>query len=283
MPRFYKNNKTNTTVMTGTVVKVADDRMSFVLKSQEYNRANSANVDKEILIRSNTPIEEDIVAEQYITCVGYIIPDPENAEGTTAQAMYISNKDQSWDYKTLSVVNGTVLFANYVEEKNEDGTPKMTRERTDKDGNVVPPKAKAPHFDIGIQTREDDGNGGTKRVLHTIKLYAYKGDTAQIDRMKKLFKTFDKENNPCYASVVTQPGQESSQVKEYNGKEYTNFYCQHMGISSIDVVFTKERVQQKETPVGKAVEKAAEPVSAGVPAGSPVEAEVEVDEEMFIN
>lgn len=279
--RIYKNNKTSTNVMTGEVKKVSDDRMSFVLKTQEYDKANKTNVDKEILIRSNTPIEEDVVIGQNITCVGYIIPDPTNPEGTTAQAMYISNKDQSWDYKTLSVVNGAVSFARYVDEKNEDGTPKMTKEFMDKDGNMVPPHAKAPHFDIGIQTKEDDEQGGTKRVLHTIRLYAYKGDTKQIDRMKTLFKNFDKENNPCYATVVTQPGQETSQIREYNGKEYTNFYCQHMGISSIDVVFTKDREQKKEAVVEAPKQETSAPApSVGVPTGSPVE--TDIDEEMFL-
>lgn len=290
MANVYKDgrkNTTNTTTVTGTVKSIAADRMSFVIETGEYDSKNKVQNVFDIKVKTgDIPLETEYTEGQKIVCVGYPVPDMTNQGGTTLQAMFYTNKSASWEYNNIAIVSGKVVFARYVDEKNEDGTPKM-KTYTDENGKTAS-KPKSPHFDIGIRIAETDETGNKKYVLHTVHQYDYKGDTKKTDRLKKLFKSFDKDSNPIYMTIITQPGSESCSVREVDGKEYTNFYCNHMGCISYDVEFLNDRVKEQGNEVSQPAAPAAPAAPAPAPAPSgfnaaPSPVVEDLDDELFIN
>ena len=250
MAKMYTNQNTHLIVASGEITEVAADRMSFKLKTQSYDRATKESHETVIEWKCATALADDIAPGKRAAVCGMENTDLFNPANNGYQAGYVSAGNGFFDFKDLAVVNGDVVFARYNEEKNEDGSPKMTKERTGADGALIPAKAKKPHFDIGISTEETNEAGEKIRVLHTTKCYAFKGDTSQIDRYKKLFANFDRESNPVYATIVTAPGVADSRVVERDGKTYTNHYAGHMGIKSLDVEYTKVR-EKEQAPAAK--------------------------------
>lgn len=293
--KFYTNQKTKMSVVSGQVLAISDDRKSLTVKTQEYNRDSKTNVDKEITFETQLPIAENIVVGKSVSICGYEQIDM-MAGASKWVAGYVSAGNESFEYKTLAVVNGDVVYARYNEEKNEDGSPKMTKERMGADGKTIPSKAKSPHFDIGISTIDGEG----KRVLHTIKAYPdpVKGKDGaivegqknfdKIETLKKRFENFDKETNPMRVTVVTQPGQISTSTKEYNGQVYENTYANHMGIMSLDIEYTKTREKNKDAVPAPEQESASSEVeqptatTTSTPAQAPV-VEDDMDELFSIN
>lgn len=252
--KIYTNQKTKMSVVSGVVLAISDDRKSVTIKTQEFNRDEKVRAyeDKEMVFEAPQPVAENVVVGKSVTICGYEQIDM-MAGSSKWVAGYVSAGNESFEFKTLAVVNGDVVYARYNEEKNEDGTPKMTKERMGADGKIIPAKAKTPHFDIGVSTVDAEG----KRVLHTVKAYPdpVKGKDGQIvegqksfdkiETLKKRFANFDKESNPMRVTIATQPGQISTSTNEYDGKVYENTYSNHMGIYSLDIEYTKAREKDK--------------------------------------
>ena len=254
--KTYNNQKTKMTVFSGKVVSVSDDRTSVTIETLEYDRDSRTNNKKEFTFASTQPIASDAAPGKLITIVGYEQIDM-MAGTSTWMAGYLSCGNESFEFKTLAVVNGNVVYARYNEEKNEDGTAKMTKERTGADGVLIPSKEKSPHFDIGVSTVESDGAGGTRRVLHTMKAYPEpvkdnagnvipgQKNFKKIEGLKKAFARFDKVENPMRVTIVTQPGQISTMEREYEGKMQTSTFSNHMGVNSLDIEFLKEMEREQ--------------------------------------
>ena len=241
--KIYDNKKTGLSTISGKIESISDDRLNLTVKTQVYDAATKTRNDTSVPVSLESTFEENASVGQNITVVGF-----KNPRTKSYDAMFVSTGSGSFDYDALSVVSGDVIFAGYNEEKNEDGSVKMSREYTTASGEVVAPHAKKPHFDIGISTEElDSETGKTRRVLHTIKEYPYNGDMTKVERYKKLFANFNKETNPVYATIVTAPAEIKPREHEYNGKVYTNYYANHMGTNMVDVVFEKALMKETET------------------------------------
>ena len=252
MAKLYESKKTHMTVASGEVVGITPDRLGVTIKTQKYDSAEKKSIATEITFKSAVPFAEDIEVGKNATVCGFFAVNPMDPSAEGYQAVYASSTNSSFEHGVLAVINGEVVFAEYREEKNEDGSPKMTLERVvssdDGEQKVIPPKPRKPHFDIGISTEElDSETGKTRRVLHTIKEYPYNGDMTKVERYKKLFANFNKETNPVYATIVTAPAEIKPREHEYNGKVYTNYYANHMGTNMVDVVFEKALMKETET------------------------------------
>lgn len=293
--KIYTNQKTKMSVVSGKVLAVSDDRKTLTVKTQEFNRDTKVYEDKEMVFEAPQPVAENVVVGKPVTIVGYEQIDM-MAGSSKWVAGYVSAGNESFEYKTLAVVNGDVVYARYNEEKNEDGSPKMTKERMGADGKTIPSKAKTPHFDIGVSTIDAEG----KRVLHTVKAYPdpVKGKDGEIvegqksfdkiESLKKRFENFDKDNNPMRVTIATQPGQISTSTKEYDGKVYENTYSNHMGIYSLDIEYTKSLEKNKESGAAPAKESASSEVVQPTPVASTTPAvdeskEDDMDELFAIN
>lgn len=288
--KMYTNQKTKMSVVSGNVLAISDDRKSLTVKTQEFDRDSKVNVDKEMTFETSLPVAENVVVGKSVTIAGYEQIDM--MAGTSKWvAGYVSAGNESFEFKTLAVVNGDVVYARYNEEKNEDGSPKMTKERMGADGKTIPSKAKSPHFDIGVSTIDAEG----KRVLHTIKVYPdpVKGKNGEIvegqknfdkiETLKKRFENFDKDTNPMRVTIATQPGQISTSTKEYDGKVYENTYSNHMGCMSLDIEYIKTREKNKSTtPAKESASNEVEQETTPAPATNPV-VEDDMDELFSIN
>lgn len=259
MARMYTNQKTKLSVVSGRITAIGDDRKSLTVETEVFNKADDVRKYEKTSIEFTTqvPIEDAAKVGSLVTVAGFEQVDMLN-ETSQWVAGYVSTGNDSFQYKTLAVVNGEVTFARYVDELGEDGKPNMTKERMGADGSTVAPKPKSPHFDIGVATKETDGEGGTKRVLHIVKAYPEPVKDAQgnidpskknydkIEVLKKRFANFDKETNPMRVTIATQPGTVSSSTREWNGSTYENNYNNHMGVYALDIEYLKEKELQKE-------------------------------------
>ena len=281
MSMYYKHDKTNSTTVVGKIASIADDRMSLTIEAEVRRKGVKEPETLAIEVKSATPIDEEFSVGKRATAVGFNIPDMADPNKQVVQAMSLSCRPQAFEWGKLAVVSGEVLFASFNEEKNEDGTPRMTREYTAADGSVTPAHEKKPHFDISVKVKEADENGDPKYVLHTVQCYPWKGDMTQIDRYKKLFANFDRENNPCFATIVTQPGNEYAVQKVVNGKEYINYNSRHMGITKIDVEFEKVRENTKSAEAAPAKVETPAPVPAPEPIQAPASKEP-ADDDYFM-
>ena len=273
------------TTITGKIAEISADRLNFKVKTQVYNKENKTNTDTVVNVVSETPLDATVSVAQDITVAGFL-----NARTKAYEAMYISTKSGSFDYEKLSVVNGEVMFARLNTEKNPDGSARMTKERTNADGTVIPAHEKKPHFDIAVQTIEPDPEaaeeGATKRVLHIMKIYPFPNrktkelDFSTIDRMAKLFKDYNHKTEVATVAIITQPGRSYSKENVVGERTYMNNYCDHMGVSALDVI-SKEKVAERtvENTASAPARPAALPApSAPAQEGSGFEAsEVEAD------
>ena len=278
MANIYESTKTGTRVISGKVAKMAEDRMSCIVATQKYDRANHVNTDVEIEIKAQIPFDESIMVGKSATVVGYVVPNMTDPTQMSVVAMHISAEASCYDYGTLSVVTGDVVFASFKDERDENGQPKMTKEFTNEKGEIIAPHEKKPHFDIGVNVKELDDNGGTRTVLHTAALYPHKGDMKAIERLQKAFANFDKTENPARVTLITQPGREGSYTKTVGDKEYINYVCNHMGINNCDIEYVKakENTNAPAQPTQAAPAQSA-PVQESAPASTPAPEKEEDD------
>lgn len=253
MAKIYVNKKTSVTTVSGQVTEVSSDRKEFKVLSKQWNPESKQMDDNTLSIITSTPLQEDVAVGKNVTVCGFTNPIKQAFE-----AMFVEAKSGCFELNDLSVVRGEVVKAEMNEEKNADGTNKVTREG----------KARKPHFDIKVSTIEPDPaseKGETRRVLHTIKVYAMTQsdgsvNTANLDRVKKIFGNYDRNENPATVTVVTSPADATTRENEVNGKVYVNTYVNHLGFKSIDVEWGKERTKDKDT--AGAEEKKEDPAPA---------------------
>lgn len=292
MAKMYDNQKTHTTTITGTISSISENRCDYTVKTQKYNRDTKENEDKELKIVGEEPLAADVSVGQTVTVLG----EHSVRKGGYA-ALFATTKDGSFDLDSICVIRGEVVFANYNEEKDQNGNANMSRPYTKADGSVVEPHAKKPHFDIGVVTNDPDPastTGETRRVLHTIRVYAG-NDPKPLERIQSAFKNFSKDNAPT-VSLITAPGQPYTTEKEgSNGQKFTNTYVNHMGYRFMDIEWGKERTKEtaaaskeakeEKAPFAEAPAKdAAEPEQTGNGFEAPAEAQEisEAVDDMFI-
>lgn len=238
MSKIYHSTKTGLVVASGTLKSIAADGMSVVIasgrnvkKGDEYKFEQS-----DITARVNLPVEGYTIGAP-ITAAGYQAgPDTINADMCACgESAYVPLSDK------VAVLSGEVLFTGYRDEiDRETGSPRLTKAGS----------PRKPHYDISVSV-----GSGQERVLHTVRLYG----EDDIKSAQNRFKNFDRKENPMYATIVTQPGDQYTTTNERNGRTYTNTNMSHMGASSMDLIFTKERVKAKDAPAQDAAQKAAAP------------------------
>ena len=252
MAKMYENRSTHTFTFTGVISSIEDNRCDYTVKTAEYNRDEGKNEEKEVKVIGENPLAEGVSVGDKITVLGEF----SNRKGGY-EVIHATTKDESYDFQSICVIRGEVMFANYNEEKNADGTPKMAKAFGDK-----PEHEKKPHFDIGVVTNDPDpssSNGETKRVLHTIKVYAGK-DPKPLDRVQAAFKNFSKEN-PCTVSFVTAPGEAVTKERDVNGKKYVNTYVTHMGYRFMDIEWGREKTKSQPAAAAEKKEDTKAPLS----------------------
>ena len=295
--KIYDNKKTGLSTISGKIESISDDMLNLTVKTQVYDAATKTRNDTSVPVSLESTFEENASVGQNITVVGF-----KNPRTKSYDAMFVSTGSGSFDYDALSVVSGDVIFAGYNEEKNEDGSVKMSREYTTASGEVVAPHAKKPHFDIGIATIEPDPSsdkeGATRRVTHIVKVYARKDkdgniDSSSVETVKKLFNNYNYKENPAHVTIVTAPGQEfTRETVGKDGRTYINPTVNHLGYRSLDVEYTKAKVAAKtaetkteaSAPAPAVKEDKAEEVPAGAGTGFdavPTEEEVGNDIENY--
>ena len=267
--RIYDNKKTGLTTIVGVVESISDDRLKYNVKSETFNRTTNKRENISLPVSNETPLDEKVSVGDKITVVGF-----NNPRNKSYDAMFVTTESGSFDYEDLSVISGEVMFASYNEEKNADGSARMTKERTAADGSTVPAKPKKPHFDIAVSTVEPDPDsdkeGATRRVLHIVSVYSFPGKTDEdkakdpIIRVKKLFGNYSHKENPAYVTIVTTPGMEYTTEKTVGDKTYVNHNVRHMGYKALDVEFAK--IKDKDKAESKGTEEKAEKAEDPAPA-----------------
>ena len=253
MAKIYRK-KTGMVVLSGPVKSIEPDRMSMVLNTQSYNTKDTKWVDEEFTVQVSQPLDEMIQVGEPATAAGY-----QNGQ-SSIMAQTASAKQAVFNTEEMSVVSGFLKKAQYKDELEADGTPKVKR-----DGSP-----RKPHFDLIVIVPEGD-----RRVMHTIKTYNFtkageENKMSNIDRMKNRFKDFvSEEETPTYVTIVTQVGQERSWESDYNNKVYENYACDHMGVNSLDVdlCYNKEQVRTTAPQT-----QAHQEVAQAAPAPAPVQA-----------
>lgn len=226
----YTNTKSRLTIVSGKIKEFSEDRTLMTLITSEYDKAEKAVKEVEAQVMGRIPYDMDTYKEGFhVTAVGYESNRPPHiieAEGPVliGQAM--------WENTDLTVINGFVNKAVYVSEKDEAGNPRLTQ-------SGVPRK---PHYDITVQVKDEQGN----YVNHVVRTYDNpKDNTSAIERMQKLFKNFDREENPAVVSIVTRPGETRVSTFQKDGKERRSYWCTHMNVYSLDLEYTKDREKEK--------------------------------------
>lgn len=167
------------------------------------------------------PYADELVAVgSYATAVGY----QSSANSMTAQK--ITAKNSIISFEDVDVVSGMISRATFKPEVDETGAPLLT-------SKGLP---RAPHFDITIPVLDEEGH----KVHHKVKIYNYKtlkpGQSPEIERAKKAFNGFTtKDETPTYVTIMTNAGSLSTWTSEFNGTEYQNYGCDHLGKRFLDV------------------------------------------------
>lgn len=281
--KIYNNQNTQMSVISGKIESIAEDRLSLSVKSEKYVHADNARHEEILPVSVDTPLGDDYSVGQDVTIVSFF-----NARSKMHEAMYIGNKSGYYEEEEgkLCVIHGEVMYAGYNEEKNEDGTKKMTKERRAADGSIEEPHEKKPHFDIAIATTEPDPNSNqenaTRRVLHVIKVYPKKNrdkdgnetggvDNSQIEGLKRQFRTFDRKEKPAIVTVATRPGTEWSYEKEYNGTVYNNVQVSHIGFNSLDMTYIQAREKTQQQTAQQEAPAQAQPQQAAPAQAAPIQ------------
>lgn len=226
MSRLYNHQNTGVNVVSGPVKSVAEDKLSAVITVQKYNDSTKKYEDKDVKVTALAPIEA--AAGQVVTAVGYKVRGDIQATALSTENIYVEEEG-------LAILSGKVLFANTNKEIDKDGNPRLNKAG----------QPKKPHFDITVAV----GDGAIERVTHTVAIYNFpekkdenglvtRAAQDNITRYEKLFAKFDRETNPIYVSIVTQPG--NSWIRRSvgkDGREWENAMMSHLGFNSIDVTF----------------------------------------------
>lgn len=283
MAATYTNKATGIKVASGTIKSVAADGLSMVINTQEIVDGKAVPTEMTVKAGNTVPFDNtEYKAGLNVTAVGYVVRGYLDAD-----VVMIGN--QVYENEKLAVLTGFVKRVKYNEEKNEDGTPKMTRGTAEQ-----PAKAKQPHFDITVTVKDEiTGN----YVDHRIKCYDNKsenGGKSNLDIAKALFSRFDAKDNRAIVSIVTGPGRPYSMpYTKKDGTEGLSHYSDHMGFRKLDVDFIDQREKNKEAGQAKAptaptasTATSAQETPAPAPAPTPAkeehngfdEAPMEVDE-----
>lgn len=267
MSKLYTNKTAGTSVLTGKIKSISEDRKSLEVTYQEYDYKSKQSSEKQKTVKCMAPINDTYKVGQTITAVGYVT-------GPVAfQTECISNSENVFEMSDLAFISGHVSSVKLNEEKDQNGNPKLTRE-----GN---PKKR--HFDIHVPVLDETGNS----VDHIVKVYdlpsKYQeaGQPTQIEKMQKRFADFVKaDETPMYVTIATTPGNAFSFQKD-DGSVYLG--ASHLGIRSLDIMyeFSKQKSQSQET--NKAPEQP-QPSTTPEPVQQPqeingFEADVDLEEE----
>ena len=253
MSRMYRNTTSGIVVVTGPVKALAPDNMSVTLSVTQ--RTNDGKYEpSDYTVKLTEPANpEDFPVGKPVTAYGYQAGiNAINAEMCTSENAYGQCSDK------LAVIAGNVLFASYRSELDENGQPRLNRAGA----------PRKPHFDITVTT-----GSGRDRVNHTVKIYNFTDKNGEyrdnISSIQKRFEKFDRETNPMYVCIATQPGETYSYDTERNGQTYHNTTMSHMGYSMIDSAFVnalqKDKGQGVTAPT-QAAPTAPQPAPAPVPA-----------------
>lgn len=258
--KIYRQ-KDGITVASGKIKDISDDRMHIVLATQDYNKTDKKNVDMDMNIVLQIPLDDSMKKGFDVTVAGY-----PHGKGTFMAETILSGND-IYQTEDLTILTGFIASTRLNEEKNEDGSPKMKRDGT------TPRK---PHYDISIAVTEEG-----HKVWHQIAVYdneKYNKDA--IEKAKRLFDKFDKKSNRIKVTFVTRPGETTSYVTHgANGQEYTNYSCRHMGYQSVDIDYVDQKERTKTTPVSEKSTPAPE-MPAPAPAPAPVQEQNGMDKDM---
>lgn len=239
MSKVYRRQVDGLTVLSGITKEVSLDKQTIIVTAEIYNRDTKQNDSVDMTVKAPAPVE-DVKVGDLVTAVGYgaginVI----NAMTISSENNYIAlNAPNEKD--SVGVLSGRVLFANYRDELDADGQPRLK-------ASGAPKK---PHFDITLAT-----GSGSERVTHTVKIYDFK-DSPNIKRAKKLFNNFDRTENPIYVSIVTTIGNAYTTQKEKDGQVYTNNNMSHLGYRSLDLTYINSLEKKKNTPVAEQPAKA---------------------------
>lgn len=265
MAKVYSKS-TGLNIISGKVKSVSDDRYSMVVESEKYNPSTKSREAVEFTVKAPVTYDESFIPGARVTVAGYLAGKGIiNADYASASQGFsvldegLDNLDKNGNPRAITVLSGEVLFANKRDELTENGQPKL---------NAAGAPRK-PHFDVTIAV-----GTGSSRKTHIVKFYNFTDKDGKhvdnIGRMEKIFKNFDRKENPIYATFVTDKGQEYSYENEYNGNTYTNTNVSHMGAQSFDFEFLNARQKKTSTPAQDKTEEPAKTPEAEVKAEAPV-------------
>lgn len=291
MKRYSPKSGSGLSISSGIVESISEDRHTITLKTSEWKNnpetKKSESVSVSVTAESYNPISDDIKVGERAVLVTKPSFDPRTNE-EKIYACSVTSKDSEFSIQDFSILSGYVKFARYVDEKNPDGTAKMTREFVSQDGKTIPAHAKKPHFDISIEVAKPEGDGQQVHyVLHTVKCYDFGKDASkpgktQVERLRGVFGdsfSFKDGDKSVFATIVTTPGRDGSYQRVVGENEYTNFTCTHMGIKSMDfeIEKTKEKDKAPEEKDAPASLEANTPNPFETPSGSGMTASMEED------
>lgn len=227
MSKLYTNQKANTSVLSGKIKSISEDRKNIEVAYKNYDYNAQKSTDMVANVVSGVAVDESYVAGKNITVIGY-------TTGPTFTAINISNKENIFETQGLTVISGYVAKAGLNEEKNEDGSPKLKQDGT----------PRKPHFDIQVVI-EENGNP----THHFVKVYnapkhQKAGEKSNIEKQQARFVDFkDPETTPTRVTIATQSGQPFTFEKS-DGTVY--YGCSHMSVNSLDIEYEYQR-QRKNT------------------------------------
>ena len=228
MSKLYTNKKAGTSVLTGKITKISDDRKMAEVTYNEYNYQEKKSVAKTKNVLCPTPLDDSYKVGKTMTAVGYVT-GPVNF-----QPVSVSNEENVFEMQDIAFLSGHIVKAALNEEKDKDGNPKLKA-----DGSP-----KKPHFDVQLEVARQDG----QIVHHFVKVYdspKYQeaGQPTNIEKYQKRFADFvNAQDTPMYVTIATTPGQEYSFTKD-DGTVYLG--CSHLGINSLDIQyeFSKDKTK----------------------------------------
>lgn len=249
--KLFTSSKTGVSVVSGIVESVAPDRLSCTVRANAWDVTQKQNTEVLVPVKTAVALDNDVAVGKVITAAGYKRGEAVMAEAVSCENMYA-------ELEGLGVLSGTVLFAS----KNDEVDAATGQPRLNTAG-----APKKPHFDITVAV-----GSGSERVTHTVKVYNMTDKetgavTDNIGRYEKLFKNFDRKENPMYVAIITQPGTNwTRQSIDKNGRQWENAMSSHLGTRSLDITFMNSLEKQQEKPQETSVPTPAAPTPDAVQA-----------------
>ena len=226
MSKYYQNKKTGLHFISGTVKSVADNKMSVTISAFTWDVAAKKNVPVDVTVSMENPADFRIGAK--ISALGF----PRGSNKIFAEKIMTGNSYA--ELENLSFISGKVKRAEFRDEKNADGTPRL------KADGVTPKK---PHFDITIAVKDPETEKWTDHIVST---YNTKFDDKAIDKMEKRFERF--KDKSVKAAIVTVPGNEFvSKFTGEDGVERESYRVYHLGCKSLDLEEIDEPAKSHDT------------------------------------